>query len=86
MARLDDGDRRVFAQRAHHTQLFGDGQPELLDRQPRRAPERVEAVAAGVEHRRELLVVGDRDRAVEVLGAEALLDRSQIALSAAATC
>jgi hypothetical protein len=55
------GDRcaLVFAQgRASH-ELVGDGEPKPFDREARRAAERVEGVVAGVEHRGELLVIGD---------------------------
>lgn len=53
-------------------ELLGDRQAEVLDRHPGRPPEGAEGISAGVEHRRELLVVGKHHGAVQVLGAEAL--------------
>src|SRR6188472_554685 len=59
-------------------ELLGGREAELLDRQPRAVVERVERVGARVQHRGELLVVRDRDRAMHALGAEALLDRGAL--------
>src|SRR4051812_14590854 len=53
-------------------ELLSDSQPQLLDRHAGIAPQRVEAVAAGVKHRGQLLVVGDRHAAMQVLRAKAL--------------
>jgi hypothetical protein len=56
-------------------ELIGYREPESLDCEPRAQRQGLERVRPGVEHRRERLVVRDRDRTVKMLGAEAILDR-----------
>ena len=55
-------------------ELLGDGEPEALDGAACGSLECVECVGAAVEHGGQLVVVRDRDGAVQMLGAEAIFD------------